>query len=153
MFECLPLFLLSLFWPPPFSISLSLSLSCSCPFFFFAFFWFLAFVSFFPFLSSLLLFHERNSIKILNCKVLLHQYFLFFWLPVLLFFKSLSLIFAFLSMFSVSKNPSWNTPIFGQKGCCNKTVFLWTCVLQNVKSYRFLAIFLGKFWLMFKKTL
>ena len=47
IFECLPLFLLSLFLAsPPFSISLSLSLSCSCPFFFllvflFAIFWFL----------------------------------------------------------------------------------------------------------------
>ena len=28
IFECLPLFLLSFFWPPPFSIYLSLSLSC-----------------------------------------------------------------------------------------------------------------------------
>ena len=33
IFECLPLFLLSLFWPPPFSIFLSLSLSSSCHFF------------------------------------------------------------------------------------------------------------------------
>ena len=33
IFECLPLFLLSLFWPPPLSIFLSLSLSSSCPFF------------------------------------------------------------------------------------------------------------------------
>ena len=48
IFECLPLFLLSLFWPPPYSISLSLSLSLlflsfflsSCVSFF-AFFWFL----------------------------------------------------------------------------------------------------------------
>ena len=30
-----------------------------------------------PFLSSLLLFHEKNNIKIFNCKVFLHQYFLF----------------------------------------------------------------------------
>ena len=75
----LPLFQFLFFF---FSLSLSLSLSRSCPFFFLlvffiAFFWFLVFVSFFPFLSSLLLFHERNNIKILNCKVFLHQYFLF----------------------------------------------------------------------------
>ena len=83
IFERLPLFLLSFFWPPPFSIFLSLSLSSSCPFFlsclsfFFAFFCFLVFVSFFPFLSSLLLFHEKNKIKIFNYKVFLHQSFLF----------------------------------------------------------------------------
>ena len=50
IFECLPLFLLSLFLPPPFLLSLSLSLSCSFPSFFllvflFVFFWFLVFLS------------------------------------------------------------------------------------------------------------
>ena len=84
IFECLPLFLLTFFWPPPLSMFLSLSVSSSCPFFlsflsfFFAFFCFLVFVSFFPFLSSLLLFHEKNNIKLFNSKVFLHQSFLFF---------------------------------------------------------------------------
>ena len=36
---------------------------------FVAFFWFLVFGSFFLSLSSLLFFHERNNIKILNCKL------------------------------------------------------------------------------------
>ena len=77
-------FSLSLFWPPSFCVSLSLSLSFLLFFlssflsFFFAVFWFLVFVSFFLFLSSLLFFHERNNIKIFNCKFFLHQYFLFF---------------------------------------------------------------------------
>ena len=61
------MFLLTFFGPPPFSMFLSLSLSSSCPFFlsflsfFFPLFWFLVFVSFFPFLSSLPLFHERTT--------------------------------------------------------------------------------------------
>ena len=37
IFECLPLFLLSLFWPPRFSISLALSLSLSLSLLFFSF--------------------------------------------------------------------------------------------------------------------
>ena len=89
------------FWPPTFSISLSLSLSlylsCSVPLvlvflssflsFLFALFWFLVFVSFFPLLSSLLLLHEKNNIKLFYYKVFLHQSFLFFWFPVLFIFE------------------------------------------------------------------
>ena len=52
-------------------------LSFFLPVFLLAFFCFLAFLSVFPFLSSLLLFHEKNNIKIFNCKVFLHQSFLF----------------------------------------------------------------------------
>ena len=85
IFECLPLFFLSIFRPPPSSISLSLSLlfffffpSCLS---FFAFFWFLSLSPFF--LSSLLLFHERNNIKIFNCNALFHQSFLFSGFAVL----------------------------------------------------------------------
>ena len=45
------------------------------------------------------------------------------------------------------------TQFFGEKGGCNKTVFfLSTCVLQNVKSYRFFAPLFAQFWLMFKNT-
>ena len=93
-------FSLSLFWPPSFSVSLCLSLSFLLFFlssflsFLFAFFGFLVCVSFFPFLSSLLPFHERNNIKILNCKLCLHQYFLFFWFPVFFWFQVPFLIFA-----------------------------------------------------------
>ena len=88
-------FSLSLFWPPSFSVSLSLSLSFLLFFLFsflsflLAFFWFLVFVSNFLVLSSLHCFHERNNIKILNCKFSLHQYFLFL-LGFLSFFVSSS---------------------------------------------------------------
>ena len=67
-------FFLSLSWLPSFSVSLSLSLSFLLFFLysflslFFAFFWFLVWVSFFILLSSLVFFHERNNIKIFNCK-------------------------------------------------------------------------------------
>ena len=94
-------FSLSPFGPPSFSVSLSLSLFFPLFFLssflslFFAVFWFLVFVSFFFFLSSLLFFHERNNMKKLNCKFFLHQYFLFFLVFCLFFsFKFLFLIFA-----------------------------------------------------------
>ena len=84
IFECLPLFLLSLFLGLPLfqflflCHSLLLFFISSFLSFFLALFCFLVFVSFFPFLYSLLLFHEKNNFKILNYKVFLHQYFLFF---------------------------------------------------------------------------
>ena len=100
IFECLPLFLLSFFWPPPFSsVSFSvLSLllvrfsfpSCS---FFFAFFCFLVFVSVFPFLFSLLLFHEKNNIKIFQLQNFPSSIFSLFLVSCLLFsLKSLFLL-------------------------------------------------------------
>ena len=57
LFECLPLFLLSLFWPVTCSIFLSLFFFVFL-LVFFAFFGFLIYF-FFIFLSSLLLFHEK----------------------------------------------------------------------------------------------
>ena len=131
--------------------------------FFFAFFWFLVFVSFFPFIFSLLLFHERNNIKILNCNSFLHQYFLFFWFPVLFFvstpfflsllFPDSKLCFSSTSMFLVSKNQVEKKQQFlVKRGVATDVLFLLTCVLQNVKSYRFfLPLIFGQFWLMFKK--
>ena len=81
-FECLPLFLLSLFWPPPFSLSLSLSLSFfflpSFLSFFFAFFWFLVFVSFFSFYFFFAFASWKNNIKVFNYRVFVHQSFLIF---------------------------------------------------------------------------
>ena len=82
--------------------------------------------------------------------------FSFFWFPVLLFlsnpfflsllFPDFKLCFLFnINVFGFKKKQSWKTPIFGQKGSCNKTFFLWTCVLENVKSYRFFPIFLPNF--------
>ena len=157
-------FSLSLFWPPSFCVSLSLSLSLFLLFFlssflsfFFAVFWFLVFVSFFLFLSSLLFFHERNNIKILNCKFCLHHFFSLFWFPVFfvsssfllsLLFPDFELCFLFnIKFFDFQTDNLKKTEFFGQKGGCNKTVFLSTCVLENVKSYHFFGVpFLGKFW-------
>ena len=100
-------FSLNLFWPPPFSVSLSLSLCCSFLFtfllvFLFAFFLFLVFVSFFPYLSSLLLFHEKKNIKIFNCNF---------------FPETFSLSFGFLSCFSVS-NPFFLSLLFPDFKLC-----------------------------------
>ena len=73
--------------------------------------------------------------------------FSFFWFLVLLFlsnpfllsllFLILSYVFSNINVFGFKKEQSWKTPFNGQKGSCNKTGFLWTCVLENVKSYRF----------------
>ena len=70
-FESPLLFLLNLFRPPPFSVFLFLSLSLSLLLlsFFLVFFLFLVFVSCFVFVSSLLLFHEKNNIKRFNCNL------------------------------------------------------------------------------------
>ena len=66
-----------------FFLCLSLFFSFFLPVLLFCFLCFLVFVSLIPFLSSLLLFHEKNNIKIFNYKVFLHQYVLFFWFLVL----------------------------------------------------------------------
>ena len=58
---------------------------------FFAFFWFLVWVSLFILLSSLVFFHERNNIKIFNCKFFSSSIFFVF---CLFCFKFLFLIFA-----------------------------------------------------------
>ena len=83
--------------------------SCFCLFLSFSFF--IAFVSW------------KENIKIFNCNYFL-KYFLFLLV-------SLSVLLALSS--SVSLKSTKKT----KKNNCNKTVFLWTCVLQNVKSYRF----------------
>ena len=145
-FECLTVFLLSLFWPDPFSLSLSLSLSLSFYFlssfllvFLFCFLLVSCFVSFFLFVSSLLLFHEKNNIKKFNDKVLFIGPFSLLLVSSLLFsFKSpflifavfliLSLIFCSTSKFFFQRMQVQKTPIFGQEGGCNITFFLITCV-------------------------
>ena len=82
IFECLPLFLLSLFWPPPFSLSLSLSLSfyfiSSFLSSFFAFFWFLAclFLSFCFFFAFVSWKEQHQNIQLKSFFV--HQSFLLF---------------------------------------------------------------------------
>ena len=113
--------------------------------FFFAFVLFLVFLSFFPFLSSLLLFHERNNIKILNYNFFIN---IFLGFPVLFFlsnpfsylcfFLILSYVFCSTSMFLVEKIKV-EKHLFWVKRGLQQTgfFFLWTCVLQNVKSYHF----------------
>ena len=116
----------------------------------FCFLLFLVFLSFFPFLSSLLLFHERNNIKTLNCNCF-HQYFPFLF-PVLFFLSNpffLSLHFPDFKLwflFNINvfgwKNQSWNTPISGQKGGCNKTFFMNLCFAKCEK----LSFVCPSFW-------
>ena len=101
IFECLPLFLLSLFWPPPFSISLSLSLSSSFLLvFLLVFYCFLLIPCFSLFLSFFFLlcfgFMKGTTSKKFNCNI--------FWITLFSFslvsflfssFGALFLIFAF----------------------------------------------------------
>ena len=80
--------------------------------------------------------------------------FSFFWFPVLLFlsdpfflsllfFLILSYVFCSTSMLLVSKKTKLRNTNFLSKGELQQNgFFLWTCVLENVKSYRlFLPIF------------
>ena len=52
----------------------------------------------------------------------------------------------------VSKKHKLKNTNFGKKGSCNKTAFLITCVLKNVKSYRFFPFF-GQILVDVQKTL
>ena len=132
--------------------------------FFFAFFLFLVFVSFFPYLSSLLLFHEKKNMKIFNCNLFSWNIFSFFWFPVLLFcFKSLFLIFAFFlilsyvfsstSMFLVSKITNWEAQKNKKKQIATKRGFFMNlCFAKCEKlSFFFFCPVFANFWLMFKK--
>ena len=59
----------------------------------------------------------------------------------LCFFLILSYVFCSTSMFLVSKRTNWKAQKNKQKQIATKRFFfLWTCVLQNVKSYRFLPL-------------
>ena len=75
-------------------------------------------------------------------------YCFFFPIPFsyLCFFLILSYVLFNINVWGFKKQ-SWKTAIFGQKGSCNKPgFFLWTRVLENVKSYRlFLPMFLPNF--------
>ena len=98
-------FSLACLWPPPFSISLSLSLSCSFLFFFLLVFFCFLLVPFFclflPFVSSLLLFHERNNIKTFDCNLVFINSFSFFGFLSCFSFESLFLMFAFFPDFGL----------------------------------------------------
>ena len=162
IFECLALFLLSVCWPPPFSISfglplfqfLFLSLSPSLLLFFlssflsffFAFFCFLVFVSFFPFLSTLLSFHERAASKYSIAK--------FFFINLFSVLVS-CLVFSLKSLFLFSLF----FPDFKLWVLLNINVFSFKILKEGVATKRFffmnlcffpkcekLSVFGGHFW-------
>ena len=126
-FQCFSFFSLSPFGPPSFSVSLSLYL------FFLLFFlssflslFLLSFgslffsLSFFLSLSSLLFFHERNNIKILNCKFFFLKSFLFFKFPAFFVSSSffLSLLFPDFKLCFL-----FNIKVFGFKTKNLKNIF------------------------------
>ena len=169
------MFLQSLFWPSTCSMSLSLSLCLSLSlslfcsflsFFLLVFLFCFFFGSFFFSLSSFFCllcfcFMKTNNIKIINCKVFFSSILCLFWVSCLVYLSNpfSYLCFSWYSVmffvqhqcFGFKKHKLKNTN-FGSKGELQQNGFLITCVLQNVKSYRFVfAPFLAKFWLMFKK--
>ena len=133
--------------------------------FFFAFFLCLVFVSFFPFLSSLLLFHEKKNIKIFNCNFFPEIFSLSFGFLscfsvsnpffLSLLFPDFKLCFLFnINVFSFKKNKLKSTKKTKKNQMQQNDFFLWTCVLQNVKSYRlFFASFLPNFGWCSKNTI
>ena len=147
------LFLLSFFLPSCLSsLAFFLFISCFCLFFHCSFFF--AFVSWIEQ-------HEK-----INCNFLVfNECVLFIWFPVLfslwnLFFLSfflpdfeLCLLFNII-VFGFKKPKFKNTNFWSKGGLQHNGVFLSTCVLQNVKSYRFLGgAFFGQFLAAFHKTL
>ena len=161
IFECLPLFLLSLFGLPLFQLlflCLSLSLSLVLCFlssflsFFFAFFWFLVFCLSFVFLSSLLLFHERNNMKRFNCKSYVIIPFSFFgFLSCFLFeipfsYLCFFLVFSYVfcsttSMFLVKKKKVEKHQLLVERGDATKVFFYNLCFLKSEK-----LLFFGPFF-------
>ena len=162
IFECIPLFLLSLFFRSPFSCSLSLSrsffsfflLSCLYFCFIFALFWFLAFVSFFLFLFCFCSWKEQHQ------NILLQSFLIFVDFPLVFSFKSPLLIFVFFLILSffvqhqyfLLRNASSKNTNFWSRGGLQHNGFLLTCVLQHVKSYRSFLRYFCQF-LSFSKTL
>ena len=163
IFECLPLFLLSLFWPHLVSISLSLSLSFSFLSSFLLVFFLLSLGSWFLYLSFFLFllcfcFMKRTTSKYSITKCLFINPFHFCWFPLFLFLSnplSLSLLFPdfkFCFLFNInvfSQNMQVKNTNFRSRGGLQHSGFLLTCALQNVKSYRFFASFCQVF-LIFK---
>ena len=143
----LTFFGLPLFLFPFLCLSVALFFLPSFLSFFFAFFLFLVFVSFFPYLFSLLLFHEKKTwnYSIAICfpeifSLLVSCLAFLFQMPFsyLCFFLILSYVFSSTSMFLVSKRTNWEAQKTKKKQIATKRFFfLWTCVLQHCKSYRF----------------
>ena len=143
-------------------LSVSLVFLSSFLSFFFAFFLFLVFVSFSFFFLLCFCFMKRTtwtfsiaisffpeivslSFGFLSCFSVSNPFFLS------LLFPDFKLCFLFnINVFSFKKNKLKSTKKTKKKQIATKRFFLWTCVLQNVKSYLFFAFF-AKFWFMFKK--
>ena len=162
---------LAFFGLPSFSVSLSLSLSFLLFFLysflslFFAFFWFLVWVSFFILLSSLVFFHERNNIKIFNCKFCSSwNIFSFFsFLPFFVKRAKLFLIFAlswilnyvFCStsrLFDFQTNNLQKKHVLVKRGVATKRFFFINLCFGKCQKLSFsFWPFFGNFWLMFKK--
>ena len=135
-------FFLNLFWPPPFSVSLSLSLSLlllsfflpSCLSFLLSFcFVFLSIFHFSFFFAFVFWKEQHENFKLHYCLVFpFKSLFLIF-----VCFLILSYVVCSTWMFLVSKQTTFKkTHFWGEKGGCNNFFFVWTCVLQNVKSHR-----------------
>ena len=149
LFLCLSVLLLSFFLP-----------SCLS---FLAFFSFL-FLSPFFVLSSVLLFLEKNNMKILNWNFFCSSKCSLFWVSCLVFsLKSLFLILVFSwfwVMFFVQHHCFWfqktqveKHPILGQKGGCNITGFYEPVFCKMWKVIVFGRAFFGNFLVIFQKTL
>ena len=146
LFLCLSLFFFSFFLPSCLSFLIFLA-PCFCLFLSFSFFF-----------ASLSWKEQHQNIKLqvlsssfcflVSCLLFVSSSFF-----LSLLFPDFKLCFLFnIKVFDFQTNNLKKQELFGQKGGCNKTVFfLSTCVLENVKSYRFLCPFWGKFWVMFKK--
>ena len=149
LFLCLSVLLLSFFLP-----------SCLS---FLAFFFFLVFVSFFcSFVCASVSWKEQHEniklefllfIKMFSFLGFLSCFLFEISFPYLCFFLILSYVFCSTSLFLVSKNPSWKTPILGQKGGCNITGFFMNLCFAKCEK---LSFFGGGFWQVFgcfQKTL
>ena len=144
------------------SLSLSLSLSFFSLFLPSCLYFLLSCGSLFLSLSlffGLLCFVSWKEQQNIQLQSFFHQSFLFWGVSCFVFslkslllsllFPDFKLRFCSTSMFLVSRNTSWKTPISSRGGLQQNAFFcLWTYVLQNVKK---LSLFLGHFWLMFKK--
>ena len=168
--ECLPLCLLSLFWPSTCSISLSLSLSLVLLFLssFLSFFFLLSFGSlFFLFFSVFFAFlhekqqHQKISIAklfFINPVSFLVSCFVFSFRSLFLslcVFSGIQLCFLFnINVFGFKKTQVEKHQFLVKRGVATKRFFFITCVLQNVKSYRFcFCPFLGQILVDVQKTL
>ena len=172
--QCLPLFILSLCFASPFSHYLFFSLSLSLSLSLFSFFlpsclnFLLSFGSLFLSLSLFFFFGfcdmKRTTSKCPITKfVFINPFSCFGFLSCFLcqvpfsclcFSPDYMLCFLFnTNSFKFQKGKSKNTHFWSRWGLQHNGVLLQTCVLQNMKRYRFLGPFLGKVWLMFKSTI